>query len=65
MARVSVESVIIKYAIVEQIIVLLLRVMPLALVVRFHERHILVRFVVVIGTLVLVQDGDRSSVLLN
>lgn len=65
MARVSVESVIIEYAIVEQIIVLLFGVMPLALVMRFHEGHILVGVIVVIRPLVLVQDRDQSSILLH
>lgn len=65
MARVSVESVISEYAIVEQIIVLLFGVMPLALVMRFHEGHILVGVIVVIRPLVLVQDRDQSSILLH
>ena len=53
LARVGVESIIVEYAVVEQLIVLLLRVMPLALVVLLCERHILVSVIVVICSLVL------------
>ena len=53
LARVSVESIVIENAVVEQLIVLLLGVMPLALVVLLCERHILVSVVVVICSLVL------------
>ena len=53
LARVRVESIIIENAVVEQLVVLLLGVMPLALVVLLCERHILVSVIVVICSLVL------------